>query len=319
VIYSKIIGTGGYLPEKIYDNSYLANKLGVTEDWIIQMTGIRTRHIAADDEPTSAVAEVAARQAIESAQINKSDIDLIIVATMTPDVLMPSTACILQERLGITGCPAFDIHAVCTGFIYALDIANKFIQSGSSKTALVVGADTLSRIVDYNDKDTAILLADGAGAVVLSASNDQGIISTHLHADGAYQDAICVPTGVGSGYNSELAYATMNGGRVFKKAVQTLGQVILDTLNYNKITVNDIDWLVPHQANLRIIEAIARRFNFPSEKVIVTVQDHANTSAATVPLALNTAVRDGRIKSGDLLLLEAFGSGFTWGSALVRY
>lgn len=323
MINSRIVGTGSYLPEKVLTNSDLEKIVDTNDEWIVERTGINERHIAADDETTCDLAEQAALNAIKAAGIANDEIDLIIIATTTPDKVFPSTACLLQQRLGIKLSPAFDIQAVCTGFIYALSIADKFIQTGASKCALVIGAETFSRIVDWTDRTTCVLFGDGAGAVVLKASEaHQGIMSTHLHADGQYESLLHVPQGISSNYEQVLngqAFVQMKGREVFKVAVNTLGSIVDETLAPHGLTGADIDWLIPHQANLRIITATAKKLKMPMERVVLTVAEHGNTSAASVPLALDVAVRDGRIKENDLLLLEAFGGGFTWGSALVRY
>lgn len=321
-MYSKITGTGSYLPERILTNADLELMVDTTDEWIRSRTGIEKRHIAADDETTCDLAEKAALSAIEAAGIEAADIDLIIIGTTTPDLIFPSTACLLQQRLGIRGCPAFDVQAVCTGFIYAMSIAEKFISTGSSKCALVIGAETVSRIIDWKDRNTSVIFGDGAGAVILQASETQGILSTHIHADGQYADLLNVPAGISSDYDmvkADKAFVTMQGNEVFKVAVNTLGRIVDETLAANSIQKEDIDWLVPHQANMRIISATAKKLDMPMERVIVTVDQHGNTSAASVPLALDVAVRDGRIKAGDTVLLEAFGGGFTWGSVLLRY
>ena len=320
--YSRIIGTGGYLPEKVLTNHDLEKMVETSDQWITDRTGIKKRHIAGENETTCDLAEHAARQAIEAAAIDIADIDLIIIATTTPDRVFPSTACLLQERLGIHGCAAFDIQAVCTGFVYALGIADKFIRSGSHRCALVIGAETLSRIIDWTDRGTCILFGDGAGAVVLSASDEPGILSTHLHADGEFKDLLSTTGGVSEGFTNNVdgsVHITMQGNEVFKMAVNTLGRIVDETLTANNMQKSDIDWLVPHQANIRIINATAKKLKMSMDHVVVTVQEHGNTSAASVPMALNEAVRDGRIKKGETLLLEAFGGGFTWGSALLRY
>lgn len=318
---SRISGTGGYLPERVLTNKELEKLVDTTDEWIRSRTGIEKRHIIAADQTTCDLAEHASRAAIDAAGINADEIDLIIVATTTPDMIFPSTACLLQQRLDIHGCAAFDIQAVCTGFIYALGVADKFIKTGAARRALVVGAEAISRIINWQDRGTCVLFGDGAGAVVLEASDEPGILSTHLHADGSYQDLLRVPAGVscpdtlkGSG-----AFIEMQGNEVFRMAVNTLGRIVDETLAANDLTKADIDWLVPHQANVRIIAATARKLNMSMDQVVMTVDQHGNTSAASVPLALDVAVRDGRIKRGDLLMLEAFGGGFTWGSALVRF
>ncbi|MBD3671543.1 MAG: ketoacyl-ACP synthase III [Gammaproteobacteria bacterium] len=320
--YSKIVGTGGYLPEKVLTNQDLEKMVETSDEWITTRTGIKERHIAADGETTCDLSEQASRRAIEAAGIDVGDIDLIIVATTTPDRVFPSTAALLQERLGIHGCAAFDIQAVCTGFVYALGVADKFIRTGGVRNALVVGAETLSRIVDWTDRTTCVLFGDGAGAVVLQASEEPGVLSTHLHADGAYNQLLTVNQGVSTNYKAVIegeAYIEMKGNEVFKMAVNTLGRIVDETLEHNRLDKSDIDWLVPHQANTRIIQATAKKLKMSMDHVVLTVDKHGNTSAASVPLALDVAVRDGRIQRGETLLLEAFGGGFTWGSALIKY
>ena len=320
--YSRIIGTGGFLPEKILTNKDLERMVDTSDEWITDRTGIKKRHIAAEKETTCDLGEHAARAAIQAAGVQVSDIDLIIVATTTPNQVFPSTACLLQQRLDIHGCAAFDVQAVCTGFIYALSVADKFIRCGSANTALVVGSETLSRIVDWTDRSTCVLFGDGAGAMVLQASDQPGILSTHLHADGQYKDLLTVPSGISQGYadlQEGKAFVKMQGNEVFKMAVNTLGRIVDETLHANQMQKSDVDWLVPHQANIRIIGATAKKLKMSMDRVVVTVQEHGNTSAASVPLALDTAIRDGRIQRGDTLLLEAFGGGFTWGSALIQY
>ena len=320
--YSRIAGTGSFLPEKVLTNHDLEQMVDTSDAWITDRTGIKKRHIAGDKETTCDLAEQAARSAIDAAGISNQDIDLIIVATTTPDQVFPSTACLLQARLDIHGCPAFDIQAVCTGFVYALGVADKFIRSGAAKNALVVGSETMSRIVDWTDRGTCVLFGDGAGAVVLQKSDEPGIMSSHLHADGSYEQLLTVPYGISNGYDHVKegnAYINMQGNEVFKIAVRTLGRIVDETLAANNLQKSDINWLVPHQANIRIIAATAKKLKMSMEQVVVTVQEHGNTSAASVPLALDVAVRDGRIKRGDILLCEAFGGGFTWGSALIKY
>ena len=320
---SKITGTGSYLPEKILTNHDIEKMVDTSHDWIVERTGIEKRHIAEKGQTTSDLGEQAALNAIEMAGISVEDIDLIVFATTTPDLVFPSTACLLQQKLGIRGCTAFDVQAVCTGFVYALGVADKFIKSGSHKCVLVVGAETMSNITDWTDRGTCILFADGAGAVILEATEeDQGILSTHLHADGQYIELLKTNGGVSS--NPELldagsVFMEMKGNEVFRIAVNTLGRIVDETLEHNNMQKSDIDWLVPHQANIRIIKATAKKLKMSMDQVVVTVQDHGNTSAASVPLALDVAVRDGRIKRGEIILLEAFGGGFTWGSALIRY
>ncbi len=320
--YSRIIGTGGYLPEKTLTNHDLEKIMDTTDSWIRERTGIYKRHIAAGGETTCDLAEVAASRAMEAAEKTPRQIDLIVFATTTPDRVFPSTACLLQQRLDIHGTAAFDIQAVCTGFVYALAVADKFIKTGAARCALVVGAETLSRIVNWNDRGTAILFGDGAGAVVLEASDEPGILSTHLHADGSYEHLLTVPSGISQGYEhvqAGEAYMQMQGNEVFKMAVNTLGRIVDETLAFNNMEKSDVDWLIPHQANIRIIQATAKKLKMSMDHVVVTVDEHGNTSAASVPLALDTAIRDGRIKRGEVLLMEAFGGGFTWGSALVKY
>ncbi len=321
-MYSRITGTGGYLPEKVLSNKDLEKMVDTTDDWIFDRTGIRNRHIAAEGQTTTDLAEIAARRALEMAGRDPQDIDLIVLATTTPDRIFPSCACLLQQRLDIHGCTAFDVQAVCTGFVYALGVADKFIRSGTHRCALVVGAETVSRIIDWTDRTTCVLFGDGAGAVILEASDELGILSTHLHADGKYESLLNVPFGVSQGYEHLLrgeAYMQMKGNEVFRMAVNTLGRIVDETLEANGLTKSDVDWLVPHQANNRIIAATAKKLDMQMDHVVVTVEDHGNTSAASVPLALDTAVRDGRIKRGETVLMEAFGGGFTWGSVLLKY
>lgn len=322
MIYSRIEGTGSYLPEKVLTNFDLEKIVDTTDEWIRTRTGIERRHIAAESETTVDMAEQAARAALHSAGVAPEEIDLIAFGTTTPDLVFPNCGVLLQARLGIRGCPAFSVEAACTGFIYALSIADKYIRCGESKCALVIGADMLSRIVNWSDRQTSVLFADGAGAVVLKPSNEAGIVSTHIHADGTYQDLLNYPGGVSKGWPKGppgTFGVQMKGNEVFKVAVNTLGRIVEEALEANKLDKSAVDWLVPHQANLRIIQATARKLDLPMERVIVTVQEHGNTSAGSVPLALDVGVRDGRIKRGDLLLLEAFGGGFTWGAAMVRY
>ena len=316
MIYSRIAGTGSYLPQKLLTNADLEKMVDTTEDWIFTRTGIRERHIVADNEKTSDLAYHAAINAITSAGINAQDIDLIIVATSTPDDIFPSTACTLQAKLGIAGCPAFDIQAVCSGFVYAISTADNFIKAGSAKCALVIGAETFSRITDWTDRSNCILWGDGAGAVILQASAEQGIISTHLHADGHYVKMLHVPR---KSEENPKETILMEGNAVFKMAVNTLDSIVDETLAANGMKKSDIDWLVPHQANIRIIQATAKKLDISMDKVVTTVEKHGNTSAASIPLALDVAVRDGRIKRGEIILMEAFGGGFTWGSALIKY
>ncbi|MDJ0739022.1 MAG: beta-ketoacyl-ACP synthase III [Gammaproteobacteria bacterium] len=322
--FARIAGTGSYLPEKVLTNKDLEAMVDTTDQWIRERTGIVKRHVAGEGQTTCDLAEQAARRAIEAAGRQVDDVDLIVLATTTADKIFPSTACLLQQRLDIHGCAAFDVQAVCTGFVYALGVAEKFIRTGSASCALVVGAETFSRIIDWSDRGTCVLFGDGAGAVVLEAADEPGILSTHLHADGAYENLLHVPGGVSRGFDVDDAegdprYTHMKGNEVFKMAVNTLGRIVDETLQANDMKKSDVDWLVPHQANIRIINATARKLNMAMDKVVVTVDQHGNTSAASVPLALDVAVRDGRIRRGEVLLLEAFGGGFTWGSVLLRY
>ena len=320
--FARIAGTGSYLPENIVTNHDLEQRVDTSDQWIRERTGIEQRHIARDGETTVDLAEKAARRALEAAGVAASEIDLIVFATSTPDKIFPSSACILQARLGIRGCPAFDIQAVCSGFVYALSVADKFIRTGSSRKALVVGAEVFSRIINWDDRATCVLFGDGAGAVVLEANEETGILSTHIHADGQYEDLLHVPCGIADDFErvkAGEAFVEMKGNEVFKVAVNTLGKIVDETLDANGMQKSDVDWLVPHQANLRIIAATAKKLKLPMDRVVVTVNKHGNTSAASIPLALDTAVRDGRIQRNEVLLLEAFGGGFTWGSALIRY
>lgn len=322
MVYSRIAGTGSYLPEKALTNKEMESMVDTSDQWIRERTGIEQRHIAAEGQTTVDLAEAASRLAIEAAGIAAEDIDLIVFATSTPDKIFPSSACILQARLGIQGSPAFDIQAVCSGFVYALSVADKFIKTGSSKKALVVGAEVFSRIVNWEDRGTCVLFGDGAGAVVLEASEETGILSTHIHADGRYEELLHVPCGIADGYDqvkAGRAFIEMKGNEVFKMAVNTLGKIVDETLDANQMQKSDIDWLVPHQANLRIIAATAKKLDMPMDRVVVTVNKHGNTSAASIPLALDAAVRDGRIQRNEVVLLEAFGGGFTWGAALLRF
>ncbi|HZH44918.1 MAG TPA: beta-ketoacyl-ACP synthase III [Lysobacter sp.] len=322
-IYSRIAGTGSYLPEKVLTNDDLARFVETSDEWITARTGIRERHVAADGETTCDLAFQAATRAMEAAGVSAADLDLIIVGTTTPDLIFPSTACLLQARLGASGCGAFDVNAACSGFIYALTVADQFIRAGTVKTALVVGAETLTRMLDWEDRSTCVLFGDGAGAVVLKADRETGILSTHLHADGAKKELLWNPVGVSVGFKPGEKNAgvrvLMTGNEVFKYAVKALDSVVEETLEANGLDRHDIDWLIPHQANLRIIEATAKRLDMPMDRVVVTVDKHGNTSAGSVPLALDAAIRSGRVQRGQLLLLEAFGGGFTWGAALLRY
>ena len=317
--YSRILGTGSYLPARILTNADLEKLVETNDQWIVERTGIRERHIAAEGEFTSDLATQAARAALDVAGLAADDIDLLLVATTTPDLVFPSTACIVQSKLGMTnGKPAFDLQAVCSGFVYALSVADQFIKTGAAKHVLVIGAETLSRITDWNDRGNCILWGDGAGAVVLGASTEPGIIATHIHADGRHKELLRTTTGASTGMH-EPALMRMEGNAVFKMAVNTLDRIVDETLEANGLQKSDIDWLVPHQANIRIISATAKKLGMSMDNVVTTVAGHGNTSAASVPLAFDVAVRDGRIQRGQTVLMEAFGGGFTWGSALLKY
>jgi 3-oxoacyl-[acyl-carrier-protein] synthase III len=318
LIYSRIAGTGSYLPERVVTNHDLEKMVDTTDEWIRTRTGIERRHVAAAGETTVDLAEHATRRALEAAGVAPEEVDFIAFGTTTPDLIFPNCGTLLQQRLGCRGAPAFSVETACAGFMYALSIADKYVRCGEAKRALVIGAETLSRITDWNDRTTAVLFADGAGAVLLEPAGTPGILSTHLHADGHYKDMLYCGSGVSTGFAAKPAIA-MSGNEVFKIAVTKLGQAVEEALAANGLDRSAIDWLVPHQANIRIIQATARKLDLPMERVIVTVQEHGNTSAASVPLALDVAVREGRIRRGEMLLLEAFGGGFTWGSALVRY
>jgi 3-oxoacyl-[acyl-carrier-protein] synthase-3 len=316
---SRIIGTGSHLPEKILTNADLEKIVDTSDEWIRSRTGIRSRHIAAEGELTSDLALPAAHKALQSAGIAAGEIDMIIVATTTPDMVFPSTACILQSRLGIAGCPAFDLQAVCSGFVYALATADLFIRAGQARNVLVVGAEVYSRILDWSDRGTCVLFGDGAGAVVLAASDTPGILATRLHADGSHKDQLSVPGSVCGGKVWGRPFVHMDGAAVFRFAVRVFEEVAHEVLDQAGLKVSDLDWFVPHQANIRIMEATARKLGLPVEKIIATVEHHGNTSAASIPLALDEAVRDGRIRPGQTLLLEGVGGGFTWGAVLLRW
>ncbi|MFY8122952.1 MAG: beta-ketoacyl-ACP synthase III [Silanimonas sp.] len=322
-VYSRIAGTGSYLPEKILTNADLEKIVETSDQWIRERTGIQQRHIAAEGQTTVDLAEQAALRAMEAAGVTGADLDLIVMGTTTPDIIFPSSACLLQARLGATGCPAFDVNAACSGFIFALTTADKFIRSGAAKTVLVVGSETLTRMLDWSDRNTCVLFGDGAGAVVLKADAETGILSTHLHSDGGKKELLYNPVGVSAGFKLDEKNAgvrvLMAGSDVFKYAVKALDSVVDEALEANGIDKAQLDWLIPHQANLRIIEATAKRLAMPMDRVVLTVHKHGNTSAASVPLALDEAVRSGKVQRGQLVLMEAFGGGFTWGSALMRY
>ncbi len=316
-IYSRIAGTGSYLPAKVLTNKDLEARVETNDEWIFSRTGIRQRHVAADTEFASDLALMASRRALEAAGVAPIELSMIIVATTTPDMVFPSTACILQAKLGAKNCPAFDVQAVCSGFVYALATADQFMRSGQYQNILVVGAEVYSRILDWEDRTTCVLFGDGAGAVVLQRSESPGILSSHLHADGSHAHILSVPGSVSGGKVSGRPLLQMEGNAVFKFAVRVLGEVAEEALAHNHMEKSGIDWLIPHQANIRIIQATAKKLGLPMEKVITTVDKHANTSAASVPLALDVAVRDGRIRAGQLVLLEGVGGGFTWGAVLV--
>jgi 3-oxoacyl-[acyl-carrier-protein] synthase-3 len=316
--YSRIVGTGGFLPETVLTNNDIEDIIDTSDEWIRGRTGIRKRHVVSEGESCSQLAEAAARRAINAAGIEPSDIDLIVVATTTPDQIFPSTACLLQRRLDIHGCPAFDLQAVCAGFVYALGVADQFIRTGSARRALVVGAETMTRLLDWQDRATAVLFGDGAGAVVMESSEKPGIVSSHLDADGAYVGQLQVPGGIGGDRNDDH-YLEMKGNEVFKASVTTMGRIVDQTLAANGMQKSDVNWLVPHQANTRIIQATARKLDMSMEQVVVTVDEHANTSAASIPLAFDAAVRDGRIRREEIVLMVGFGAGYTWGSVLLQY
>jgi 3-oxoacyl-[acyl-carrier-protein] synthase-3 len=319
-MYSRIAGTGAHLPARVLTNFDLEKMMETSDEWIRDRTGIERRHIAAEGETTVDLAEYAARRALDAAGVEPKDVDFIAFGTTTPDLVFPNCGVLLQARLGARGGPAFSVETACSGFIYALSIADKFVKAGEAKCALVVGAETLSRITDWKDRSTAVLFADGAGAVVLQPAKEAGILSTHLHADGRHKDLLYCNVGVSKGFNPGKPPAiSMVGNEVFKVAVASLSGAVEEALAANGMDPSQLDWLIPHQANIRIIQAMARRLDMPMERVICTVQNHGNTSAASVPLALDAGIRDGRVQRGQLILLEAFGGGFTWGSALVRY
>lgn len=318
-MYSRIIGTGSYLPEKILTNHDLEKMVDTSDEWIRTRTGITQRHIAAEGQMASDLAVNASLSAMENANIEAGEIDLIIVATTTPDMVFPSTACILQNKLGIKNCPAFDMQAVCSGFVYALATADMFIRAGKYRNVLVVGSEIYSNIVDWKDRSTCVLFGDGAGAVLLTQSDQPGILSSHLHADGNYSSVLSVPGNICDGKVQGNPYVNMEGNTVFKFAVKVLEEVALEAIAENNLQTTDIDWLIPHQANIRIIRSTAKKLGISMDKVVTTVEKHGNTSAASVPLALDIAVRDGRIQSDQYVLLEGVGGGFTWGAVLLRW
>jgi 3-oxoacyl-[acyl-carrier-protein] synthase-3 len=319
--YSRIVGTGRYLPEKVMTNFDLEKIVDTTDEWIKTRTGVERRHVVEPDQTTSDMCVEAAKKAIEAAGVKVEDIDLVITGTTTPDLIFPNISTIIQHRLGIPACTAFSLEAACTGFIYALTTADKFIKTGDAKCALVMGAECITKLIDWSDRNTCVLFGDGAGAAIVVPSDEPGIISTALGADGQYKELLYYPVGQSSDLakaGTKEANIIMQGNEVFKVAVKTLGAIAQEALDKAGVTKEELDWLVPHQANIRIIQAMAKRLNMPTEKVILTVQDHGNTSAASVPMALDVGIRDGRIKKGQLVLMEAFGGGFTWGSVLMR-
>jgi len=318
-MYAKIVGTGSYLPEKVLTNRDLERLVETNDEWIVTRTGIRERHIAADGQTASDLALEASRKALQSAGLDADQLGLIVLATTTPDMIFPSTACILQAKLGIKGSAAFDVQAVCSGFVYALCMADMYVRSGQCKHALVVGCELYSRILDWKDRSTCVLFGDGAGAVVLSADSSPGILGSRLHADGSHVDILSVPAAVCKGVVQGQPFVTMEGNAVFKFAVRVLSEVVGEVLRAHDLSADQLDWLIPHQANVRIIEATARKLGMPMDKVVVTVDRHANTSAASIPLALDEAARDGRIRSGHYVMLVAVGGGFTWGANLMRW
>ena len=320
--YARIAGTGSFLPEKVVTNKDLEKTMDTSDEWIRERTGIKRRHVVIDGQTTSSIGLEAAKRAMTDAGVGPDDIDLIVVGTCTPDKVFPSTACIIQHELGVKGSAAFDINAACSGFVYGLDMANRYIKTGGAKTALVIGSETLSRITNWEDRGTAVLFGDGAGCVVLQASEEPGILATHIHADGQYEDLLQVRCGISIGYETTQAggaFIEMKGNAVFKRAVATFDKMARETVADLDGELGDIDWFVPHQANMRIIKAAAKKLDMPMERVIATVDEHANTSGASIPLALDQAVRDGRIKRGDTMLFAAFGAGFTWGTAMIKY
>jgi 3-oxoacyl-[acyl-carrier-protein] synthase III len=320
-MYSRIVATGKYLPERILTNADLEKMVETTDEWIRTRTGIEHRHIAADEEATSDLAYKAALVALETAGLGPNDVDLVLVGTTTPDLIFPNVGCLVQEKLNIKSCPAFSLEAACSGFLYSLVVADQFIRLKQARRALVIGAETMSRIIDWTDRETCVLFGDGAGAVILEAADEPGILDSTLGADGRYRELLYASSGVSTRHREKggVAALRMKGNEVFKVAVKTLENLVDEVMERNSLEKGQIDWLIPHQANIRIISATAKRLDLPMERVILTVREHGNTSAASVPMALDTAIRDGRVKRGDLLLLEAFGGGFTWGASLIRY
>lgn len=316
--YSKILGTGGYLPEKVLTNLDLEKMVDTTDDWIVERTGIKNRHIAEDGENAATMADAAGRIALETAGVKPGDVEMIIVTSTTPHMVFPSTACLLQERYGIAGCPAFDLNATaCAGFMYGLSIADQYIKTGAIKNALVIGSEVMSRVVDWSDRSTCVLFGDGAGAILLGASEQPGILSTHLHADGTHKDVLYLP--LGDKNTPNLESVKMTGNQLYKLAVNILGDLFDETLTKNNMQKSDVDWLIPHQANIRIIQSMAKKLNLPMNRVAITLEDQGNTSSASIPLALDKAIRNGDIKRGQILMMEGFGGGLAWGSALIKY
>jgi len=324
LIYSRIAGTGSQLPERVMTNKDLEQFMDTSDEWIRERTGIHERRVISAGESTATLALAACQKALQAAEVDPQEIDLFVLGTTTPNLVFPSTACLIQKQLGLNDCGAMDVNAACSGFLYALSIADKYIRSGESKKVLVCGAETLTQLLNWNKRETAVLFGDGAGAVVLEAATEPGILSTHIHADGSYADLLTTHVGVSQGFagienNGGKPEISMRGNEVFKVAVRTLHRIVDETLSANKVDKSELDWLIPHQANYRIIAATAKMLDMSMDQVVVTVDRHGNTSAASVPLALDEAVRDGRVQRGQLMLLEAFGGGFTWGSALIRY
>lgn len=318
MIYTRIVGTGSYLPPNAVSNDDLARRVDTSDEWIVTRTGIKQRHIASAEQTSSDLAVEASNAALAAAGVAAADLDLIIVATSTPDFVFPSTACLVQARLGVKGCPAFDVQAVCSGFVYALALADSLVRAGQARTALVIGSEVFSRILDWSDRSTCVLFGDGAGAVVLRADARPGVLGSVLHADGSQAEILSTPGNVSGGSVIGVPFLRMDGQAVFKLAVRVLDEVARETVSRCGLALEDIDWLIPHQANVRILEATAKRLRIPRERLIVTVDQHANTSAASVPLALDVAVRDGRIRAGHRVMLQGVGGGFTWGAALVE-
>ncbi len=320
--YARIAGIGSCLPDKVLTNKDLEQMMDTSDEWIRERTGIKRRHLCVEGETTGSLAVIAAQRAMEMAGVTADDLDLIVVGTCTPDKVIPATACIVQRELGAKGCPALDLNAACSGFLYGLDYANRYMRTGGATRALVIGAETLSRITNWDDRTTAVLFGDGAGAVVLEAADEPGVMATHIHANGEFEELLQTTGGISLGTDASCdrdAFVRMEGNAVFKRAVATFDSIARETVADLDGHIDDIDWFIPHQANLRIIKAAAKKLRMPMERVICTVDEHANTSAASIPLALDLAVRDGRIKRGDQILMAAFGAGFTWGSAMVRF